>query len=38
MNAFQAEYGTVRRSSVGKVASLVSVLGLGLFIVLLFNL
>jgi inner membrane protein YidH len=34
MNAFQAEYGPIQRASVGKVAGLVAVLGLALFIVL----
>jgi inner membrane protein YidH len=35
---FQAEYGSVPRSSVGKVAVIVSVLGVGLFIALSLNL
>src|SRR4030095_16536708 len=32
MNALQADYGPIRRSAVGKIASLVSLLGVGLFL------
>jgi putative membrane protein len=37
MNVLSAEYGPVPRSSVGKVAGIVSVLGMALFIILWLN-
>ena len=37
MNLLQAEYGPVRRSAVGKIAGLVSILGVGLFITVWFR-
>jgi inner membrane protein YidH len=37
MNVLQAEYGPIRRPAVGKIASLVSILGVGLFLILWLN-
>jgi len=37
VNEFQADYGLVLRSAVGKIAALTSVVGIGLLLIVLFR-